>query len=218
MQGYSHSRYFRIIEYAQGAAKRTATEASKIPPIAGLGSIAQLRKWIGDATTDNSLIARSHEISDVRVMEVVELLENTLNEENMVWHPESVEQSHTPRAVTQCSSITTVSRAFTLNRKQHYAFRKIGVALLSRWRNLESSSYANADFERALGADQLLMFLGGEGGTGKSRVVEAVQTFCGRWGRSSCLVKTALTGKAATLIGGRTLESFLLQLKGKTAT
>jgi len=42
-----------------------------------------------------------------------------------------------------------------------------------------------------------------------------VQALCGSWGRSECVVKTALTGKAATLINGRTLAGFLLQLRSK---
>jgi hypothetical protein len=59
------------------------------------------------------------------------------------------------------------------------------------------------------------MFLGGEGGTGKSRIVEGVQTLCESWGRPHGLIKTALTGKAATIIGGRTLAGFLLQIQKK---
>ncbi|OWZ08229.1 hypothetical protein PHMEG_00019259 [Phytophthora megakarya] len=57
------------------------------------------------------------------------------------------------------------------------------------------------------------MFLGGAGGTGKSRVIDAVSAFCSSWHHDDSIVKTALTGKAATLIGGRTLASFLLRLR-----
>eukprot|EP00644_Phytophthora_capsici_P002477 jgi/Phyca11/105965/e_gw1.11.87.1 len=60
---------------------------------------------------------------------------------------------------------------------------------------------------------QLLMFLGGEGGTGKSRVIEAIENLCCSWGHGPSLVKTALTGKAITVIRGRTLASFLLTLE-----
>ncbi|OWZ15366.1 LOW QUALITY PROTEIN: hypothetical protein PHMEG_00011006 [Phytophthora megakarya] len=45
------------------------------------------------------------------------------------------------------------------------------------------------------------------------RVVDAVNTFCSGWHRSNATVKTALTGKAATHIGGRTLASFLIRLE-----
>jgi ATP-dependent DNA helicase PIF1 len=74
-------------------------------------------------------------------------------------------------------------------------------------------TYSKNDSDDALRHDQLRLFLGGEGGTGKSRVLDAVQALCESWNRSDCLVKTALTGKAATMINGRTLASFLLQLR-----
>jgi ATP:corrinoid adenosyltransferase len=58
-----------------------------------------------------------------------------------------------------------------------------------------------------------MMFLGGAGGTGNSRVIDAVDAFCTRWHRDDAIVKPALTGKAATMIGGRTLASFLMRPK-----
>jgi len=57
------------------------------------------------------------------------------------------------------------------------------------------------------------MFLGGADGTGKSRVIDAVDAFCASWHHHDSVVKAALTGKAATLIGGRTLASFMMRLK-----
>ena len=56
---------------------------------------------------------------------------------------------------------------------------------------------------------QLLMFLGGCGGTGKSRVIQAVVDFARRWNSTSTVVITALSGIAAMLIGGCTLHSAL---------
>ncbi|GMF31579.1 unnamed protein product [Phytophthora lilii] len=67
--------------------------------------------------------------------------------------------------------------------------------------------------ESTLRSSQLLFFLGGEGGTGKSRVIDAVQALCESWGRLDCIVKTAFTGKEATIVSGRTLASFLLQIR-----
>jgi len=88
-------------------------------------------------------------------------------------------------------------------------------SLLTRWRHVEDNSYLNCNLNDALESDQLKMFLGGEGGTGKSRVLDAVQALCTSWQRPDCIVKTALTGKAATVIGGRTLASLLVQLRKK---
>lgn len=65
---------------------------------------------------------------------------------------------------------------------------------------------------------QLRMFLGGEGGTGKSGVIDAIEAFCCSWSHRSSIIKTALTGKATTIIGGQPLASFLLSLeKGLSA-
>jgi hypothetical protein len=57
------------------------------------------------------------------------------------------------------------------------------------------------------------MYLGGASGTGKSRVIDAVHAFSASWHREDAVEKTALTGKAATLIGGRTLASFMMRLQ-----
>jgi transcriptional regulator with GAF, ATPase, and Fis domain len=115
----------------------------------------------------------------------------------------------------QCATIAEISRAFTLNEKQHYAVKIIGMSLLTRWRNTEASFYMNEDIEARLRSDQLQMFLGGEGGTGKSCVIGAIQALCASWRRAGSIVKTALTGKAATIIGGHTWASFLLQIQRK---
>jgi len=56
------------------------------------------------------------------------------------------------------------------------------------------------------------MVLVGERGTGKSRVINAVDALCLAWGRQDSLIKAAPTGKAAVLINGRTLASVLLNL------
>jgi hypothetical protein len=53
---------------------------------------------------------------------------------------------------------------------------------------------------------ELTMMLFGLGGTGKSRTIDAIVYFAVGWDMRSSLVITALTGAAAALIGGRTLE------------
>jgi len=130
----------------------------------------------------------------------------------MMWSPL---RSPVNCQTIQYASIADISRGFTLNEKQHYAFKHIGAALLTRWQNVEDMTYLSNNFSEALESDQLRMFLGGEGGTGKSRVLDAVQSLCTSWKRPDCLIKTALTGKAATVIGGRTLASLMIQLKRK---
>jgi hypothetical protein len=58
--------------------------------------------------------------------------------------------------------------------------------------------------------DQLLMYVAGVGGTGKSYVIQSIQEYFHAVGRSNELFLGAPTGAAATVIGGSTLHSLLL--------
>eukprot|EP00121_Abeoforma_whisleri_P014239 Awhi_evm1s13130 len=87
----------------------------------------------------------------------------------------------------------------------------IATSLLRKWRLA-----VDVEYESKLEEIQLKMFLGGEGGTGKSRIIDAVKYFCQRWGMSKCLSVCATTGKSAVNINGRTIHSYLNSL-GKNA-
>lgn len=65
--------------------------------------------------------------------------------------------------------------------------------------------------------DQLLMYLGGPGGTGKSRVVNALRDFFSLRGETRRFRLAAYTGVAARNIGGATLHA-LLQMNGSKRT
>jgi RecA-family ATPase len=69
------------------------------------------------------------------------------------------------------ATIADVSCKFTLNKLQHAAFRKIGSALLARWKKADDLNYEATVVQAVLRADQLRFYLGGEGGTGKTRVL-----------------------------------------------
>ncbi|KAF9770151.1 hypothetical protein IL306_012331, partial [Fusarium sp. DS 682] len=56
-------------------------------------------------------------------------------------------------------------------------------------------------------ADQLCQFVGGEGGTGKSRVIEALVDLFTKKGVSNRLLITATSGTAAARINGITIHS-----------
>jgi len=182
-----------------------------------LPSVVEMKKWVLDAETDNPiLLAAAPEIPG-RDTQVLELLSTCLLDYSMEWKSSS--GVNISRLLTKrFASISDISVAYTLNKGQHVALKAIGTALFSRWKEAEASDHSGAQLEATLRDGQLLMFLGGEGGTGKSRIIDAVQTLCGSWGRPGCMLKTALTGKAATLIGGRTLASFLLQIRKKRTT
>ncbi|OWZ08740.1 LOW QUALITY PROTEIN: hypothetical protein PHMEG_00018666 [Phytophthora megakarya] len=190
-------------------ATRTASEirlrnggisANVLSPIPGT---AFLKQWVKNEKTDNKLIVDGNrEIIGVRPTQVVELIRDALQSESMLWNSRGDTET--------CSvypTVAAVSKEYTLNLLQHKAFCKIGKALLTRWLITEpgEGGYEGEDYEANLSQDQLLFFLGGAGGTGKSRVIDAVSRFCCGWKRDEGILKAALTGKAATLIHGRTL-------------
>lgn len=66
--------------------------------------------------------------------------------------------------------------------------------------------------------DQLLMYIAGVGGTGKSHLINALVTFFERIGRREELLLGAPTGIAAVLIGGYTLHSLSMTNPHKKAS
>lgn len=134
-------------------------------------------------------------------------------------------------AVPRGLSIGSVGSIFTLNRLQMTAFTILALAIgRSMVQDLEearcddasmgvrgTSSKKQPDSGRdgdVWSAGQLLFYLGGEGGTGKTRVIDALSFFCRSWGRPRAVLNAAFTGLAASAIGGSTLHS-LVQLSGK---
>jgi hypothetical protein len=89
------------------------------------------------------------------------------------------------------SVIRDVIRGFTLNEEQSLAFRTV-----AEHSNLPKS-------------EPLRMYLGGEGGTGKSRVIEALSNFFNIQKESRRFRLTSYTGVAAANIGGMTLHAAL---------
>jgi hypothetical protein len=112
--------------------------------------------------------------------------------------------------IPQEASLGVVSKAYQLNRKQHFAFALIGRALLAtiKYRIQSATSFVSDVVDPP--PEQLLMYLGGEGGTGKSRVISAVQHLARSWStpERTGLVRTcAAQGIAACLINGATIHS-----------
>lgn len=54
----------------------------------------------------------------------------------------------------------------------------------------------------------LLLYLGGEGGTGKCGLIKAIQQVANSWGRPISVRTLAPTGKATCLVNGETLHYF----------
>ncbi|KAH7464438.1 hypothetical protein FOMA001_g17470 [Fusarium oxysporum f. sp. matthiolae] len=87
-----------------------------------------------------------------------------------------------------------LSRSFTLNRKQ-------GIAVQLICRQLD---HVHRDES---GTPQLCQFIGGEGGTGKSRVISTITELFASKGISHRLLVTATSGTAAANIDGITIHS-----------
>ena len=92
---------------------------------------------------------------------------------------------------TEQNFIDVTVAKYQLNTEQERAFRII----------------ANHATEK--NPDQLRMYLGGMGGTGKSWVIQALMTFFEMRDESHCIIVVAPTGNAASLIGGYTYHSVL---------
>ncbi|KAM4061901.1 PIF1-like helicase [Hirsutella rhossiliensis] len=93
---------------------------------------------------------------------------------------------------------TAAGMRLTLNEKQ-------AIALLIVCRQLDR--IRQGDDAGGDGGGQLCLFIGGEGGTGKSRVIEALVELLARRDLSSRLLVTATSGTAAARINGITLHS-----------
>ena len=89
--------------------------------------------------------------------------------------------------------IEDTANRLTLNEVQRLAFRIIALQTVGQGKM----------------GEQLRMGLFGEGGTGKSRVVEAIREWFRLLGRSKELVVTGTMGVAARNIGGGTVHSAL---------
>lgn len=93
-------------------------------------------------------------------------------------------------------TVNDVSMKFSLNELQHVAFTRFAVPLLHKFQNIP--------FDRW---DTTPLYITGAGGTGKSRIVEAIQYLCKSWGRPNGIRIMAPTGVAAAALGGTTVHS-----------
>ncbi|KAF1776747.1 hypothetical protein GQ600_24049 [Phytophthora cactorum] len=141
-------------------------------------AVDKLRRWVASPESDSTLHS-DNQVVEGRGVKVVGLLSDALAANYHFWNP-VVDPKSTENGIPAYVSLQAISQAFTLHKKQHVVFCKVGEALLNRWRMKEYES----------------------------------------WGHRTSIVKTALalTGKATTIIGGRTLASFLLCLERGLST
>jgi len=110
-------------------------------------------------------------------------------------------------------SIELVSEAFQLNFWQHVVFESAARHLLYAYSQDIADALSEPILPLVVNASpyelkpQLIAYLGGEAGTGKSTVVDALLRFASRWGREGSVETLAFTGAAAINIKGRTMHS-----------
>lgn len=120
------------------------------------------------------------------------------------WQDPNLSSSQNQPDLQPNSSLRDASRHFRLNRKQHKAFIIVGGKLLRSF--LSTSANDN----------QLCAFLGGLPGSGKSLVIEALQTLAFSWGHPYAIATVAYQGVAAQAAGGQTIhKTFGWGLKAK---
>ena len=114
-------------------------------------------------------------------------------EETMALAGPSVSVQFGP-SVSWCTAGKELAEQLSLNKKQSIALRLICRQLDRVGRNEQETP-------------QLCQYLGGEGGTGKSRVIKAVATLFERKGMSHRLLITGTSGAAAATVNGITIHS-----------
>ena len=109
-----------------------------------------------------------------------------------------------------------ISKQFTLNPKQNTAYLLVANTL-----DAEINNESKFPSEKRAQISQLRLYIGGPGGTGKSRIVDALKHLFTSRGKSAWLQCSAPTGTAAKSIKGRTFFSLLgidLKIKSKQKT
>jgi hypothetical protein len=119
-----------------------------------------------------------------------------------------------------------ISRIFRLNELQHAAFLSTSFLVLRHaWKCIRMDDRIILDeetrqmltfIERSLPTTHVLFGLIGEGGTGKSHCIKAVEGFSKCWGFPKAIILTATTGVAAVTLKGVTIQS-LVGWSSKTA-
>ena len=195
----------------------------------------ELKEWVKDSKTHNycpiaDIVGEGNINPNVDIIETrVNELSHALMKENCSWKGKRLQSRTSLDEIPQIrrqAFISDISYAYNLNKLQHVAFSLIAISLIKRWRNREMYKFdmhnkakLNIGLIDSIDSnDQLCMVLVGEGGTGKSRVITAVDALCLAWDNTHSLIKAAPTGKAAVLINGRTLASVLIRLKHSSYT
>jgi hypothetical protein len=124
-----------------------------------------------------------------------------------------LEPRYTPEYLPEFPTIAAVSRAFNLNFWQHVMLEVAARHLLYAYSmDIECATGDSLIASETIAAaydikPQLIAYLGGQAGTGKSTVVDALLAFAQQWDRAGSVETLASTGAAAINISGSTMHS-----------
>lgn len=112
--------------------------------------------------------------------------------------PSAINSGSSEQKLTPCEVITKLGKERKLNEKQWLAFRIITQHFIKKY--VEKCNQNE---------NQLTMLMTGPGGTGKTYVINAVQSVMEHYGCGHSIHYLAPTGSAATLINGMTIHKGL---------
>ncbi|KAI8850743.1 hypothetical protein BC829DRAFT_368856, partial [Chytridium lagenaria] len=114
-------------------------------------------------------------------------------------------------------SIQAVAIAFTLNFWQHCAFEEAARKLIFSFLNDTAADSGDSPIyqafknitpaQRLQNSQQLVSYVGGEAGAGKSGIIQALIALARLWKRRNTLQTTGFTGISAMMIEGVTMHS-----------
>ena len=117
-----------------------------------------------------------------------------------------------PPDITQLqpfATIASISCALRLNLMQHYAFETIARHLLHHLTSdiiKEDNAYAHDRHQNEPLKHQLIAYIGGAAGAGKSAIISGILTFARLWGRRNTVETMSFTGLAGLFVEGDTLH------------
>jgi len=195
-----HNLFRRNVAILCDLLPKTITDQEKYLVAPRTNNFIQLKEWIKDSKTHNCFpVAQIQcnnnlKINTVLINTRMIELKNALDKKNCVWKFKQVKLNAATceiPIIKKGSFISEISYAYNLNKLQHIAFRLIAKAMIKGWINREEYTLLDenkkVDFSKIDSLDsfnQICMVIVGEGGTGKSRVINAVDALCLSWGKS----------------------------------
>jgi len=128
------------------AAQRTATADADLRSRGATIDfpLDELQQFVNDTTNDEAEPQRSQQYRNERPTEVVVLIIDAL-EDVPAWSPLPPNAPRSPPPLQPYASVQDVSRAYTLNERQHAAFTLIATSLLRRFLRQELGGLQDND-------------------------------------------------------------------------